>query len=1370
MNVQAFSAVMNGNYEPLVVPNTILIKVQPQTNLEYFKSLPFIESVTDLGNQHNNNSSSPLLHWKKVIVQNGTQEIAIDTLQKLPFITEVYPMRRFRVCNLPSADSLTYNQWGMYSTRVFQSWNVTAGRSNVLIGVIDTGTDLTHPDLAPILWINPGEDLNRDGRISPNEENGIDDDLNGFVDDFWGYDFTDTQGFPTGGDDTVPDNMPSDEMGHGTAVAGIAIAASNRIGIVGVAPHCRLMTLRAGNANGYLEEDDVAAALIYAAENGADVVNMSFGDVVVAPMLRDAIDYAYAHNVVLVASAGNTGQNTLHYPSGYNHVISVGASNQSNSRASFSSYGNTLALLAPGSNIYSTLMNGNWGTFQGGNGTSFSSPFVTGVVALLRSRDSTLSPSEIRTILCTSCDDIAETGWDLETGHGILNAERALLTPRQAVAAILSPTENQSFASDSCEVIGTVAGPRELRWTLSYGLGDNPNEWTPIVRNQSQQKVRERLGVFLLPSMDTTLTLRLTMQVIGGGYYETRVSIQRDRTPPNFIRLKCLPALVQGEFGWRFEIETNDKSQCKLSWFTHNDTLEFPFRYIHKLHAAAVTPSLGLMSGMNVQVVLTNLSGLTSTQSVVLPPLPNYGQWLPLQEITNWYLPSGHLLNKSFDWNRNNRPEILLNVYNESQDYDTLKLFEFVNGNFIPLVNYGKWIAQDCEDITGDSIPELMIRAYGVTIILTKNNEIPYPFTEIIPPDTTESYGAKIIDLDMGDRHSNFFLRRGNTYEAWRLYWNNVGTYTPERTFVFNNTTNGDNLLGRPRFRIGTMNTAGQKVGAFGDTDGNILVFRRNADNHWVLTFSDSLGVGDATDYLEFADATGDGISELVVGYHNASNLRTEHEAPLRKWVFYLYRLLGNRLVRTDSLIIDGAQDPKEFDAGIESGDIDGDGNAEFFISAYPYLLVLDINPTTYRWNIVYQARNCRSNSVALFDLDRNGRKELVYNDGHRFRFLEWMGFSQSPPIPIGIFAQPLDTNKVRIRWNRVPNATYKLIRAVNQSSFQSLVTLNDTTFIDSTVENQRRYRYAVAAIDSSLPIPISPYSIVVDAFPNEPPRLISAAYEPPNFIRVIFNEPLSSASLQPSYFQLDRRFFPISVLSSHQNQHVILRFDTLLYGNTSTLIVSNVVDTNFTPLKGNNQIQINIPPLQERSFFVQSARIEGQSIVVEFSESYNPNTITIHSFHSNPLIEFISLLLIDSTRIRLNVSGRTPIGVMGVVYELRADTTIRSMGGVPLDYEFSIKTIVTQPLELVHLTVYPNPVRFYENEKLTIAGTPRGTKITFYTLSGLPVRTIEADLFSGGAIWDGKNDAGNKVSSGIYYFRAVHQNQYIEGKVAVIQ
>ena len=143
-----------------------------------------------------------------------------------------------------------------------------------------------------------------------------------------------------------------DENGHGTAVAGIIGAqVNNKIGIAGISPIAEIVPLRAFDANGDGSDADIAAAIMYAADNGVQVLNMSFGDVILSPLMRDVIHYAHEKNVVLVASSGNDGTSSPHYPSDFSEVISVGSLSQANERSLFSSYGPSLALMAP-ENLY----------------------------------------------------------------------------------------------------------------------------------------------------------------------------------------------------------------------------------------------------------------------------------------------------------------------------------------------------------------------------------------------------------------------------------------------------------------------------------------------------------------------------------------------------------------------------------------------------------------------------------------------------------------------------------------------------------------------------------------------------------------------------------------------------------------------------------------------------------------------------------------------------------------------------------------------------------------------------------------------------------------------------------------------------------
>ena len=196
------------------------------------------------------------------------------------------------------------------------AWDYTTGRSDVVIAVLDTGVATNHPDLASGIWTNPLEIV----------DNGIDDDANGFIDDAQGWNFAENN------------NIVTDDYGHGTHVAGIAAAwINNGIGVAGMAGGAKIMSVKVffppPNVIGTYE--DLIGAIIYATDNGADVINMSLGASSYSRGEEMAVDYAWDHGAVVVAAAGNTGRETYHYPAAHPNAIAVAAVTASDSRASF---------------------------------------------------------------------------------------------------------------------------------------------------------------------------------------------------------------------------------------------------------------------------------------------------------------------------------------------------------------------------------------------------------------------------------------------------------------------------------------------------------------------------------------------------------------------------------------------------------------------------------------------------------------------------------------------------------------------------------------------------------------------------------------------------------------------------------------------------------------------------------------------------------------------------------------------------------------------------------------------------------------------------------------------------------------------------
>ncbi|MCX7835098.1 MAG: S8 family serine peptidase [bacterium] len=283
-------------------------------------------------------------------------------------------------------------QWGLTRVNSNLAHDYSTGDPSVIVAIVDTGVQLTHPDLSPNLWVNPGEDLNGNGVIETNERNNIDDDMDGFVDNFHGADVVDNDGDPS----PNPTNSS-----HGTHCAGIASAKTNNAtGIASLGYNCKIMAVRAG-AQQYIT--DGYDGIVFAANKLADVISLSWGGNSAGPNEQQVINYAWARNCVILAAAGNDNVSTLHYPSALNNVVAVASTSSNDQKSSFSNYGTWVDICAPGSNIMSTVPTNSY-TYM--SGTSMACPFAAGLAALIKSRILSASNQEVVHVLLSSADNI----------------------------------------------------------------------------------------------------------------------------------------------------------------------------------------------------------------------------------------------------------------------------------------------------------------------------------------------------------------------------------------------------------------------------------------------------------------------------------------------------------------------------------------------------------------------------------------------------------------------------------------------------------------------------------------------------------------------------------------------------------------------------------------------------------------------------------------------------------------------------------------------------------------------------------------------------------------------------------------------------
>jgi subtilisin family serine protease len=327
---------------------------------------------------------------------------AVDTARADKAVTLAEPVVLWRT-HATVNDPMFSSEWHLQRISAPAAWNTTFGSRNVIVAVIDTGVDMTHPDLVGSIWTNPGE--------IPG--NGVDDDHNGFVDDVHGWDFVSADAsMVAAGDDPGPaDADPSDGFGHGTAMAGVIGAqANNGIGVAGVAPGVTLMPVRAGFSDathpgyGSFQSPDIAAAIRYAVNNGARIISMSFGGYVPSSLVGEAAQYADSKGVLLVASAGNDGVSEPTFPAAYGNVLATAALNSDDTWSSFSNFGTWVDVAAPGVDIPSLVIGGG---YQNVSGTSPAAAIVSGVAALAATNHADWRKQQLRAQVLATVDEVA---------------------------------------------------------------------------------------------------------------------------------------------------------------------------------------------------------------------------------------------------------------------------------------------------------------------------------------------------------------------------------------------------------------------------------------------------------------------------------------------------------------------------------------------------------------------------------------------------------------------------------------------------------------------------------------------------------------------------------------------------------------------------------------------------------------------------------------------------------------------------------------------------------------------------------------------------------------------------------------------------
>ena len=439
-------------------------------------------------------------------------------LEKEPTVLYAEPRYLRNIRAIPN-DTLFSRQDYLQFINVLPAWDqIKAEQGDVIIAIVDGGTDITHVDLEPVLWQNPDEIAG----------NGIDDDGNGFVDDIVGWNFPLDNNDPSGLL-TQPGNSE-----HGTHVAGIAAATTNNTtGVAGLSWNARLMAV---NAASTARDNTIAygyEGILYAAVNGAKIISCSWGSLGGrSEFEQEVITTATDLGAVVVAASGNDNSEAFHYPSSYENVFSVAAVKNDGSKASYSNFGYTIDIAAPGNSIYNTIPNDEYGYISG---TSMATPVISGALALIATQRPEWSGIKVAEQLRVTAKNIdnQNPSYNFKLGKGMLDVNRAITEslPSLRISSIKLEDNDGSGIIDPGELIQvSISLTNHLASTSNISLTlSSPSPYVTITQANAQVTAineTETIAVqtpFIFTTSDTTASgtpIDFVLQISAGDYQD----------------------------------------------------------------------------------------------------------------------------------------------------------------------------------------------------------------------------------------------------------------------------------------------------------------------------------------------------------------------------------------------------------------------------------------------------------------------------------------------------------------------------------------------------------------------------------------------------------------------------------------------------------------------------------------------------------------------------------------------------------------------------------------------------------------------------------------------------------------------------------
>ena len=1255
-----------------------------------------------------------------------------------------------------------------------EAWDETVGSKFVKVAIIDSGIAFDHPDLQNNIYLNKNEI----------PDNGIDDDNNGYIDDYRGWDFVDApeMGEIGLGDFVQQDNFPNDENWHGTHIAGIIGADSNNnLGICGINWNVSLMILRAGfrttNAGGFLQDDDAAAAIIYAADNGANVINMSWGDSNFSQIISDACQYAYDKGTILVAAAGNKPVPGIAYPARLSTTISVGAVNANLTIAGFSSFGPHLDIVAPGVNILSTYDPSQENIYQEMSGTSMATPFVTGGIALYLSEYPNTSQEQIKTKLFDSARDLGDVGFDSYYGNGLIDLQKLLGNQINAFVEISDPASNEGF-STSFDIIGTAKCDDFFSYNVMYTDKIMPTslDWKDVTtHNNSPEIYMEEVednvlaNFNLVPEFpDGRYNIRLDLSDRNAHHFYFYQTIVIDKSPPELDNNFTIQHRYQNELSkYDFVAKFNEPVKINLLLQDSNGN-DFSIQS-NDLDSLQILKLPDELAEGNVSLTLsaTNISGLNYGPTLFENAFYCDKTSVNLYSFTTNHLADSKLIcPKLIDFNQDGNSEILAMKFDGSPT-NIVQTFEMINNNLSLVHTFTEqYWPKDIGSLDGETNNIFGLKLdQGFIYTNVGNNQYP----EIPIFQINSVYGGKFVDLDGDGKDELAVIQNSSTQRTLSIYQEQENEL--KQVLEIPNTSEYlvSNSFG-PNILCDDFDNDGKKDILTGDSDGDIMIYEFS--NQGALTDSliwqYRLSVPNAY-YFSKGDYNGNGkVDFAVAGYK--SNM-DDQEA--NYWYIAVFESTeNNNYSKLGDLYIDGYSRKNS----ISSGDFDSDGKDEIILAFSPNTYVVKLIGDELK--PVFKGNSSNNYQIASIPKTDSSDAEILVNDGPYLNLIKRSNEVNNVNVPSNFRLTPVNESEVSLNWDNQNVSYFKIYRRFN-SNIVLLDSTSENNYNDENLLADSTYYYAISAVDISQNPAESNLTLWKNAKPATVPKVVSIKMSGPKTVKILFDNILSSNSALNNNFKLNHGInYPQSLQSINQQKGFLLNFSEVLPEyNDYQLSIKSIFGITGVPVPDSSYAftyNLDTTPPEIIGYELLSKKI----IKVKFSEDMLDSSLNnINNYElilpSNDIGNKIDSVVNGDCSVEITLNQIMKYSPQP--YILITNNLMDESGNKIRNNKNKCRFNLTAIKDLKYVEVVPNPLKLKELSKISFINLPlnKNGEIWIYNIAGNLVyknNISELNENNNTYTWNLCNTNNNRVGRGIYFYVIKMDNSFKKGKIALVK